>query len=98
MKPTSSDRWARLRFLVVGPLLAAPPALGELRLALAERTQMQWTHPISGTPVRFGHLPRMPRRILCGPPAALIKRAPGTRHVPASARPRPAGPDPRRPR
>jgi transposase InsO family protein len=54
MKPTSSDRWARLRFLVVGPLLAAPPALGELRLALAERTQMQWTHPISGAPVRFG--------------------------------------------
>lgn len=54
MKPISSDRWARFRFLVVGPLLAAPPAAGELRLALAERAQMQWTHPISGVPVRFG--------------------------------------------
>jgi transposase InsO family protein len=54
MKPTSSDRWARLRFLVVGPLLAAPPASGELREALAERAQVQWTHPISGVPVRFG--------------------------------------------
>jgi transposase InsO family protein len=55
MKPTSSDRWARMRFLVVGPLLAAPPAAGELRLALAERAQMPWTHPITGAPVRFGH-------------------------------------------
>lgn len=54
MKLTSSDRWARFRFLVVGPLLAAPPAAGELRLVLAERAQMQWTHPISGAPVRFG--------------------------------------------
>ena len=54
MKPTSSDRWSRFRFLVVGPLLAAPPAAGELRLALAERAQRQWIHPISGVPVRFG--------------------------------------------
>ena len=54
MKPTPSDRWARLRFLVVGPLLAAPPAAGELRLALAERAKMQWPHPITGAPVRFG--------------------------------------------
>jgi hypothetical protein len=34
--------------------LAVPPAAGELRLALDERAQMQWTHPISGVPVRFG--------------------------------------------
>lgn len=28
------DRWARLRFAIIGPLLAAPPAPGELRAAL----------------------------------------------------------------
>jgi hypothetical protein len=28
------DRWARLRFAIVGPLLVAPPAPGELRAAL----------------------------------------------------------------
>jgi hypothetical protein len=29
-KETVQDRWARLRFAVVGPLLSAPPAAGEL--------------------------------------------------------------------
>jgi hypothetical protein len=28
------DRWARLRFAVIGPLLAAPPERGELQQAL----------------------------------------------------------------
>lgn len=78
MKPTSSDRWARFRFLVVGPLLAAPPASGELRLALAERAKMQWTHPISGVPVRFGQstIERWYYRALAGddPIAALGRR------------------------
>jgi len=78
MKPTSSDRWARFRFLVVGPLLAAPPAAGELRLALAERAQVQWTHPISGATVRFGlsTIERWYYRALAGddPIAALGRR------------------------
>jgi len=30
----SHDRWAHLRFSVVGPLLAAPPPPGELKAAL----------------------------------------------------------------
>jgi putative transposase len=48
------DRWARLRFLVIGPLLAAPPAprqLGAAFLALAAKT---WRHPVSGLDMRFG--------------------------------------------
>ena len=28
------DRWARLRFAIIGPLLAAPPVAGELHEAL----------------------------------------------------------------
>jgi hypothetical protein len=48
------DRWARLRFLVIGPLMAAPPEprqLGAAFLALAAKT---WRHPVSGLDVRFG--------------------------------------------
>jgi hypothetical protein len=29
--PVDRDRWARLRFAIIGPLLAAPPLKGELR-------------------------------------------------------------------
>ena len=52
--PPERDRWARLRFLVIGPLMAAPPAprqLGAAFLALAAKT---WRHPVSGLDVRFG--------------------------------------------
>ncbi len=52
--PPRRDRWARLRFLVIGPLLAAPPEprqLGAAFLALAAKT---WRHPVSGLDVRFG--------------------------------------------
>jgi putative transposase len=48
------DEWARLRFSVIGQLLAAPPAAGELRRALAELAAREWHHPVSGEPVRFG--------------------------------------------
>ena len=48
------DRWARLRFAIVGPLLAAPPASGELRSALTRLAEKTWRHPVSGEPVRFG--------------------------------------------
>jgi hypothetical protein len=30
------ERWAQLRFSVIGQLLAAPPAKGELRVALEQ--------------------------------------------------------------
>lgn len=46
--------WARLRFAVVGPLLAAPPAHGELQAEIARLAEKSWRHPRSGEPVRFG--------------------------------------------
>jgi len=49
------DRWARLRFAIIGPLLAAPPAHGELRAVLEGLALKVWNHPINGTPVRFGY-------------------------------------------
>lgn len=48
------ERWARLRFSIVGPLLAAPPRPGELREALDRLSEKSWRHPITGAPVRFG--------------------------------------------
>jgi putative transposase len=48
------ERWARLRFAVVGPLLAAPPHNGELRTAIAALAARSWRHPVTGEPVRFG--------------------------------------------
>ena len=39
------DRWARLRFAVVGPLLASPPPQGRLRTELERLSQRDWEHP-----------------------------------------------------
>jgi transposase InsO family protein len=49
-----SERWARLRFAIVGPLLATPLAPGALRGELARLAQQRWRHPITGAPVAFG--------------------------------------------
>lgn len=49
-----ASRWARLRFLVVGGLLKAPPARDELKAALAALARREWRHPASGESVRFG--------------------------------------------
>jgi transposase InsO family protein len=48
------DRWARLRFAIIGPLLAAPPAAGELHEALTVLAAKTWRHPFTGLDVRFG--------------------------------------------
>ena len=48
-----SDRWARFRFAIVGPLLAAPPKRGELRTELMRLAGQRWRHPITGEPVQF---------------------------------------------
>ena len=48
------DRWARLRFAIVGPLLAAPPGAGELHDALTLLAAKTWRHPFTGLDVRFG--------------------------------------------
>jgi putative transposase len=47
------DGWARLRFAIVGPLLAAPPARRALRAALGRLAAQSWRHPITRAPVRF---------------------------------------------
>jgi transposase InsO family protein len=47
------DRWARLRFSIVGRLLSAPPPKGELGKTLERLSQKSWRHPVNGTPVRF---------------------------------------------
>lgn len=48
------DRWARLRFAIIGPLLAAPPAPGDLQAALSALADRTWRHPLTGLDVRFG--------------------------------------------
>lgn len=50
----SRGSWARLRFAVVGPLLAAPPARGDLQAEIARLAEKSWRHPRTGEPVRFG--------------------------------------------
>lgn len=45
--------WARFRFSVVGALLSAPPARGELKTTLESLAAKKWTHPVSGREVRF---------------------------------------------
>ena len=50
---SSHSKWARFRFSVVGPLLAAPPARGELRLELERLAAKTYRHPISGEPAVF---------------------------------------------
>jgi len=47
------DRWAHLRFAVVGTLLAAPPKKGELQAALTRLAAQEWQHPIRREPVQF---------------------------------------------
>ncbi|MHB8551357.1 MAG: DDE-type integrase/transposase/recombinase [Acidiferrobacterales bacterium] len=48
------DRWARLRFAIIGPLLAAPPPAGELHDALTALAAKTWRHPFTGLDIRFG--------------------------------------------
>jgi transposase InsO family protein len=48
------DSWARLRFAIIGPLLAAPPERGELQDALRALAARRWRHPSSGQDVCFG--------------------------------------------
>jgi putative transposase len=46
-------RWARLRFSIVGPLLASPAESGELGETIAELSRRPWRHPTTGEMVCF---------------------------------------------
>ena len=48
------EKWAHLRFAVIGWLLAAPPDKGALKPAIVELASRTWQHPTTGKPVRFG--------------------------------------------
>jgi putative transposase len=48
------ERWARLRFSVIGQLLAAPPEKGALRGELEKLAARTWRHPVTDAPVGFG--------------------------------------------
>jgi putative transposase len=52
--PQVHERWAHLRFSVIGQLLAAPPSKGELRAEIEALAARPWRHPTTGEPVRFG--------------------------------------------
>src|SRR5438094_1750818 len=51
---TTHERWANLRFSVVGSLLAAPPPHGELQHELARLAEKTWQHAVTNEPTRFG--------------------------------------------
>jgi len=52
-KASVHERWAHFRFSVVGPLLAAPPAAGELQKQLEHLSAKTWRHPVTEQPVQF---------------------------------------------
>ena len=47
------DGWARLRFAIVGPLLAAPAERGALRGTLERLAAQTWRHPTTRAPISF---------------------------------------------
>lgn len=51
---SARDQWARLRLLIIGQLLAAPPPRGELKQRLRELSRQTWRHPLHGGDLRFG--------------------------------------------
>ncbi|MGH7644467.1 MAG: IS481 family transposase [Gemmatimonadales bacterium] len=52
--PTIHERWALLRFSVVGRLLASPPPRGALRAELERLAGCTWRHPVTAQPTHFG--------------------------------------------
>jgi putative transposase len=46
-------RWARLRFSIIGPLLASPAEAGDLAARLDEIAALTYAHPSTGRRVRF---------------------------------------------
>jgi putative transposase len=52
---TTRDSWARLRFAIVGPLLAVPPVRGSLREELRRLAAKTWRHPVTRETTTFGY-------------------------------------------
>ena len=50
---TDHDGWARLRFSIIGPLLAAPPESGDLHQSIENLSKKLWRHPVNGTDIKF---------------------------------------------
>lgn len=48
------ERWAHLRFSIVGRLLSQPPEAGQLQEEIRRLAEQQWRHPIRGQPTSFG--------------------------------------------
>ncbi len=46
-------RWARLRFSIIGQLLASPPEPGDLASRIDELAKTSWKHPTTGEALRF---------------------------------------------
>jgi hypothetical protein len=53
-QPRIYDRWAQLRFSVIGQLLADPPVKGTLQSEIRKLALREWRHPATGELVRFG--------------------------------------------
>jgi hypothetical protein len=51
--PSARVRWARLRFQILGPLLAAPADDGELKTRIAELAARRWRNPTTQESIRF---------------------------------------------
>lgn len=47
-------QWARLRFEIIGSLLASPPKPRELSSRLEELVSKEYAHPVTGRPLHFG--------------------------------------------
>ena len=69
------ERWAKMRFSVIGQLLAAPPRKGALRAQLEGLAAREWRHPISGKLVRFG-LSTLERWLAAARKATIAPRPP----------------------
>ncbi len=51
--PSQRDRWAQLRFVIIGPLLVVPPHSGELQSQLELFAAKTWPHPGTGADTTF---------------------------------------------
>jgi putative transposase len=51
--PSARVRWARLRFQILGALLAAPADDGELKTRIGELAARPWRNPTTGESIRF---------------------------------------------